>query len=121
MSPWEWTPQSTKICALEPSIGSDSRKQSPNPTRYILTRMFWPASALDGAGALGLRRGEGADGRLADELRDAFGRRFDAGLRAMVKTPCERRQNSPAPLRHADRKWRKPILRCSVGDNPVRL
>src|SRR3989442_1418691 len=39
MSPLACTPQSTRMCVCPSPVGSETRKQSPKPTRYIRIRM----------------------------------------------------------------------------------
>src|SRR5258707_8031769 len=42
MSPFPWTPQSTRMYRGPVAVGSDTRKQSPKPTRYIRTEIEPP-------------------------------------------------------------------------------
>src|ERR1700737_448464 len=46
MLPCEWTPQSTRMCSYEAPLGTETRKQSPKPTRYMRMRILPFASAF---------------------------------------------------------------------------
>src|SRR6266702_2148062 len=54
-SPLLCTPQSMRTCALPPSVGNVSRKQSPKPTRYMRIRALPPDDVEDVGVTFGLR------------------------------------------------------------------
>src|SRR5258706_7305700 len=71
-SPLLCTPQSMRTCALPPSVGNVSRKQSPKPTRYMRIRALPPDDVEDVGVAFGVRETGGVAVRFFTLFDFAF-------------------------------------------------